>query len=351
MKILVDNHNLLGDFVIFLPTLIKLREYYPNDEIHIIVGSNTEAEICKESVAVDSIYIMNPDTFTKSQYFSIIKKLRKQRFDLGIVAMAINAKKGKIFLKLAGCKKTVGRKLKGFFKNNYIVRDSEDQNEVLHNLEIIKALGFENVSFSYPFIHVSDVYMRRAEELLQTANESLISICIGTGDFYYNHGKKFYYNCKQWSLKKYIELKNQLIDSGYSVVLLGAKKEMNFVKAQNLEEELFVDTINLINACSIMESIAILKCSTLVIGGDTGLMHCAAALDVPTVSIFGATNSLLARPYSDKNKVVLANVDCQPCIKEYGVRYKEKAGVCNNRICLENITVDMVLEAVRESIG
>lgn len=71
------------------------------------------------------------------------------------------------------------------------------------------------------------------------------------------------------------------------VVLLGGPEEKAFGEA--LEHELDVKPLNLIGAFSLQESIAATSQLKVMIGGDTGLMHIAAAAGCPTVTMFGPT--------------------------------------------------------------
>jgi heptosyltransferase-2 len=46
---------------------------------------------------------------------------------------------------------------------------------------------------------------------------------------------------------------------------------------------------------------------------DSGAMHIASALGVPTVAVFGATDHLATGPIGPHSRVVLEPVDCAPC--------------------------------------
>ncbi len=48
---------------------------------------------------------------------------------------------------------------------------------------------------------------------------------------------------------------------------------------------------------------------------DSGAMHIASALGVPTVAVFGATDDLATGPTGPLAKVVREQVECSPCLK------------------------------------
>ncbi len=66
---------------------------------------------------------------------------------------------------------------------------------------------------------------------------------------------------------------------------------------------------------SLTELITLLRQCSLVLTNDTGTMHLAAALGVPTVSIFGSTEPVLTGPLGDRHIIVRNHVACSPCFK------------------------------------
>lgn len=96
---------------------------------------------------------------------------------------------------------------------------------------------------------------------------------------------------------------------------------------------------------TVKESIAILYHSDLVVGADTGMMHCAAALGKKTISLFGGTPANVWQPYSPFNIVIVGKTECSPC---YG---KDYAIDCMERLCMKSITCDQVLKKVDSVLG
>ena len=83
-----------------------------------------------------------------------------------------------------------------------------------------------------------------------------------------------------------------------------------------LAEQLDGEVSNLAGKTTIGELIENLKTCHLVLSNDTGTMHLAAALGVPTVALFGSTDPGLTSPIGDIHKVIWENVDCSPCFKK-----------------------------------
>ena len=94
--------------------------------------------------------------------------------------------------------------------------------------------------------------------------------------------------------------------------------------------------IKLTGITSLSESMAALSLSSLVISNDTGPAYMAAALNRPTLTIFGPTNYWSICPTSPTAHILNDPVPCAPC------RIKSCP---NEHECMSRITVDMVYEA------
>ncbi len=79
-----------------------------------------------------------------------------------------------------------------------------------------------------------------------------------------------------------------------------------------------------------------------MITNDSGPMHIAAALGVPTVAIFGSTDETVTGPYGLRTRIVKHPVECSPCLLRH----------CPiDHRCMNGVTVDEVCRAARELVG
>ncbi len=92
--------------------------------------------------------------------------------------------------------------------------------------------------------------------------------------------------------------------------------------------------------CSVAELIALVRRAEVVIGGDTGPLHLAAALERPVVGIFGPTNPARNGPYGTRARVLR---DPSSVTSHKRIREVEEG--------MLHIQVDDVVEAVREMVG
>jgi lipopolysaccharide heptosyltransferase II len=85
-----------------------------------------------------------------------------------------------------------------------------------------------------------------------------------------------------------------------------------------------------------------LRTCELLLTNDTGTMHLAAFLGVPTVSLFGSTEPTLTGPLGPNHRVLRHHVDCSPCfLRQCPFDFR----------CMKAIQVPEVVEAVLASLG
>ncbi len=110
---------------------------------------------------------------------------------------------------------------------------------------------------------------------------------------------------KQWHYENYLRLATELtaeggILEGARVAVFGAPGEeaqaMPVVNA--LPEEQVID---LVGKTTPMEAAAILSQCTLFVGNDSGLMHTAVAVQIPTVALFGIGKPAVYRPWGERS--------------------------------------------------
>ena len=86
---------------------------------------------------------------------------------------------------------------------------------------------------------------------------------------------------------------------------------------------------------------ALSQCTALLTN-DTGTMHLAALLGVPTISIFGSTEPILTGPMGANHRVIRHQVECSPCfLRECPIDFR----------CMNSVGVAEVTEAVLKAIG
>ncbi len=149
---------------------------------------------------------------------------------------------------------------------------------------------------------------------------------------------------KQWPSQRFGQLAAFLSRlEGATIVLLGAEHERpltDAIKRSMPENAKVVDLVG----TSLIELAAVLQRLSVLITGDTGPMHLAAAVDTPTVALFGPSDPKRYAPLHPDTRVVNTSLWCRPCglIRQPPTR-------CQNRTpdCIEGISVERVLDETR----
>ena len=118
---------------------------------------------------------------------------------------------------------------------------------------------------------------------------------------------------KHWPEEYWCQLAHIATEAGYEVVLpWGTESEK--MRAQKISEgnanAIVLERQNLTGIAR-----EIVQCSG-VIGVDTGLGHLAAALEKPTVSLYGPTNPGLSGTCGKNQLHLNSNLNCAPCVKK-----------------------------------
>lgn len=141
---------------------------------------------------------------------------------------------------------------------------------------------------------------------------------------------------RRWGSVKFTELAGRLLNSGVGAVVVGG--------AVDREDAKVIDqagALNLAGKTSLAETAAVLARSSLLVSGDSGILHIAVGLGVPTVSLFGPGRDKKWAPRGGNHIVINKHLPCSPCTT-FG--YTPKCPV--NASCMADITVDEVESAV-----
>jgi heptosyltransferase-2 len=148
---------------------------------------------------------------------------------------------------------------------------------------------------------------------------------------------------KRWPAENFVELIRRLSlrSPGYRFLLFGGPEE------DPLKEEICAKTdlgghVVAVKTAGIRQTASIMRRCRLFITNDSGLMHLSAALQMPTVAMFGPTNPLWLHPWRCEHRV-LRHGSCPACF-----RYSPTPQMCRTGgdfSCIKNITVEEAMEA------
>lgn len=321
MKYLIEIHHGIGDVVQMTGVIETIYKYDSKSQIDLILLSEDRASLLKDDYRVKTIYIINIANNSKRYLLSTVKKMRKQKYDYLFFSPISNTRDANILAMLINPKRIVGEQfhLLSYFFNKFIYVKKEDCHIVKRNSNLLIASGITDKVY-FPKLIIKDVFKEK---------DNTIGICIGTSK-----------PQKNWAVERYIEVAKFVTTIGYDVVFIGGKAESDLVPSDLFEKN--KNWLNYMGKLSLTESASLVKSCKLIIGGDTGIMHIAAALNIKTIAIFSCSSPYYHAPYSECSYFLTANIPCQYC---YGTK---ELLCCKEYKCLDGISVNQVCKLIRD---
>ena len=138
---------------------------------------------------------------------------------------------------------------------------------------------------------------------------------------------------KKWPVEHFAELASQLLELGQQVWLMGSPKDaQDTAKIKGLAPACF----DLAGKTSLTDAIDLMSFAGQAVCNDSGLMHVACALGVPTVGVFGSTSPGFTPPLGERAVVVEQSLACRPCF--------QRECPLGHLDCLRTLTPKLVLE-------
>jgi heptosyltransferase II len=329
--------NWVGDAVMAEPALRELRRIFQGAHITFVARSWV-AGLFEASGLADAVI---PVTDTRGliastrQFLRQALALRQEKFDYAI--LLTNSFGTALTARAAGVPQVAGYATDGrrALLNTVTAfeKDYQAKHQVFYYLNIASELekkitGSSRVDFNaaQPKLRASQSSRDKAAQLLAEFDIDLTSLSTRLSDPIENRKSKIENRrllainpgatnsrAKRWIPERFAETADRLAEQdGFQPVIVGAAADLEV--ANEVQRLMRTPVANLAGRTSIAELTAVLAMSTLMISNDTGAAHVAAALGVPTVVIFGPTEHVATRPFSDKAKVVRHTVDCSPCM-------------------------------------
>jgi heptosyltransferase-2 len=145
---------------------------------------------------------------------------------------------------------------------------------------------------------------------------------------------------KRWPAARFAELASRLTkELGASCVFFGAPQEKPL--ADEVQSQAGVPALSLAGKTSLSEFIRLVQACDLYVTNDTGTMHVAAALGVPTLAIFGPTNEQETRPLGPRVELQVGEAFCRPC--------KLRHCPIDHR-CMKSVSVEAVYQSAQSML-
>lgn len=310
-KILVRAVNWVGDAVMTLPAVDALGEIFPRAEI-VILAKPWVAPVYEGRPAVREVMIYRKENGMLNGLAGLtgtVGKLRARRFDIAILFQ--NAFEAAFLARAAGIPRRLGydRDGRGILLTHGVAVNSfkPGTHQVEYYLNLLRATGWKAESRD-PAIEAPGGARRSGVRLLAGKgvgeNELLVALSPGA----------MFGDAKRWPAERFAAVGDMAAERwGATVLVMGSGKEALVCRA--VESAMKGPCINLCGGTSLDVAMAVIERCSMFVTNDSGLMHLAAALDVPTVAVFGSTDPVATGPRGPHTRIVRHPVDCAPCLK------------------------------------
>jgi heptosyltransferase-2 len=310
-RILIRATNWVGDAVMSMPAFEAVRENFPESYIAVLARPWVAPLYQSHPAANEVIPYSQGLGYWKdaSEFLKVIRISRSLHFDMAVLFQ--NAFEAALIARLAGIKIRVGYNTdgRGFLLSHAVVRGTEvlKLHQVEYYLTFLRALGWDAPT--------RDPALRAAPESITRIRALLSSKEIGDQDLLVGLSPGAAYGpAKRWPVERFAAIANRAIrEWGAKVVVVGTEKEKDL--GETLVSAAAPGTFNACGMTGLGDALALIKRCRMFVSNDSGLMHVAAALQVPTVAIFGSTDSVATGPRSRNARIVKQDMECSPCLK------------------------------------
>ena len=315
----------IGDVLLSSPVVQNLREYFPDA----IIDFLTEKYVA--DVMVGNPWLSEVLTFDRRRDSSIgiIRRVRQKHYDL-VIDLFSNPRSA-IITGLSGARARVGFpfRWRKYAYNIIIPPNNGNIHNVEFNLEVLRKLDIP-VTYLSPYFPLSEHSKVFAQEWIvgqHLEGRPIIGLNPGGG-----------WTTKKWGLDHYARLGDLISERHNAAILLlwgpGEEQDALYVHQRMKAQS------SLIPRTTLGQLGAIIGRCERIVSNDSGPMHIAAALRVPTLGIFGPTNPIQQGPYGEGHRWVRNEaLDCLECALT-------KCPIGN--VCMTQLDVEKVMEVFNQ---
>ena len=313
--------NWVGDNVLALPTYRALHHRFRSEGGIAVAAPEHIASLLASMGLFRKVLPWNGTTRNR------IQVLKSGRFRRAVILP--NSFRAAMIAYAAGIGERWGYSTdaRGLLLTHRIQRNRERGHQLDDYSALLAAINAPRVVDEIPTLKLPVHIREKARKRMRAAGVRLDRPLFGL------HAGGLYGRAKHWGDDRYGEIAERLLEDGYSVVMLTSPGET--AQAEAIAEEHGNIPVVGSDGDVLQLAAAISHCSVIVTN-DSGPLHLAAALAVPSVSIFGPTDP--ARTViPGATRVVRKDVECGPC-------YERECPLRDHR-CMTEISVDEVYTA------
>ena len=310
-RILIRANNWIGDVVMISPAVRAIREHFAGARIAILAKSWV-LEALRGNPCYDDLIEYDDEGTHRglAGRLRLATLLRRQRFDMAVLFQ--KAFEAAAFAWLAGARLRVGHATdrRTLLLTHALPLPPPGTHHVEIFLGLARFLGCP-IRDTVPGFHVDEAAREGAGALLASAGAAAhapwVAIHPGASK-----------EPRAWHAERFGELGRRLAAAGAHLVLLGGpgdRATLERIAARVPADRCLLPS----GTISIAQMGALLERCDLFVGNDSGPMHVAAALRVPTVALFGPGDPARTAPLAPAERlaVISKRYPCSPCRQDF----------------------------------
>ena len=309
MKILIRATNWIGDAIISLPAIRAVGERYPEAEI-CVLARRWVAAVYEGEPSIHRILLLQGKAGFRDfgAKWAMAQSLRLEKFDLAIALP--NSFESALLLWLAGIRRRIGYARDG---RSWLLTDAVrrpepgaiPRHERYYYPELLRRAGILAELPEIAEIRLRDGGARqRGEHLLAARGIALPVVGVSPG--------AAYGGAKRWLPERFAEAARTVAaQTGAQILVFGAAAERELCGAVAGA----CGGHNLAGQTTLREYLDMTAVCSVYLSNDSGAMHIAAALGVPSVTVFGPTDETATGPSGANARLLREPVECAPCLK------------------------------------
>ncbi len=331
-RILVRATNWVGDAVMSLPALRAIRGRFPGAYIAVLARPWVADLYAREPFDTVIPYAAAREWRGWRQKLDTARRLRGERFDCAILLQ--NAFDAALIAFLARIPRRIGyaRDGRSPLLTDAIpvpARGEIARHERFYYLELLRRAGIVEDFPQEDDIRLEGATAAREAGMCRFAELGIRPPVIGVSP------GAAYGGAKRWLSERFAEAASMVAAAeGASIALFGSSGERAICEGVAAQIAAAGREVrNLAGQTSLKEFIDLAAACRLFLSNDSGAMHIASAVGVPTVAVFGATDPIATGPGGALARVVQERVECAPCLlKECPIDHRCMTAVSAGRV-------------------
>jgi len=309
-KILLINISRIGDVVSsmivanFMKATFGSIDFLVEEEIRPLLMSEKNIRAVSPSEALQNSYHIVVDLTSSKDSRYLVRRIRADE---------------KI-----GFYRSLGHKTRMSLFYTLLFRRKISSHIVTRYVPILEYFGGKEPAIPKMTAGIAGEKVRKLVSQMRDGNKRIVGIHVGAGN-----------PIRALPEEMVIEIIKFLRDKGIHVILLGNEKEIAQKISRALDHYPFYEDFNLHELKTLMGNL------DLFLGPDSGLLHMAAALDVPSIGLYGPNIPSISAPLSRGVDILELDLACRPCSQKK----------CPyNRKCLVDIPLPLVLQNIKNHL-